>query len=288
MRTRTFRPFALGLAAVLLGCSQASEERAEGERFVARMEVEHADDAPVASGAAESEPTLAVAGQTVSYATVDGREISGYLAQPRGTAGPLPGIVVIHEWWGLNETVRAMTERLAGEGYAALAVDLYEGETAATRERAGELARASVRRSAAVVSNLSQAIRYLRRSVGASAVGTIGWCMGGGWSLQASLANPETVDATVIYYGRLVTEPERLSVLRGPVLGLFGADDRSIPAETIREFESALTELGKPIEVHVYEGANHAFANPSGRAYNAKAAEDAWRKTVAFFAKHLS
>ena len=122
---------------------------------------------------------------------------------------------------------------------------------------------------------------------GATAVGTIGWCFGGGWSLAASLANPEAVDATVIYYGRLETDPARLAALASPVLGLFGSEDRGIPASSVREFEAALASLGKPAEIVIYDGANHAFANPSGGRYDPEAAQDAWAKTKAFFAEHL-
>ncbi len=280
---------AAGLVATLACGSQSNEGTADtGEEFVARMAVEHAEDAPVASGAAKAEPATAVSGAEVSYAMIDGAPVTGYLARPEATAAPEGGIVVIHEWWGLNDNVRAMAERLAGEGYAALAIDLYRGESAETRGRARELANAATKSVPALQSNLRQAIAYLEEQVGASRIGTIGWCMGGGWSLDTALQNPEQVDATVIYYGRLVTDPEQLQVLQAPILGLFGAEDRSIPVETVREFESALLALNKQATVYIYEDANHAFANPSGTAYQAEAAEDAWQHTLRFFREHLS
>jgi carboxymethylenebutenolidase len=280
------RPLSHATACLLLAlyaCGAADP----GESHLERMAKEHAGDEPVASGAAEAEPSMPVATETVAYATVDGREIRGYFARPRHAAGPLPGLIVIHEWWGLNPNIRKMTERLAGEGYAALAVDLYEGEVADAPGRARELARASAARIPALQENLRQARAYLGARVEAPKVGTIGWCFGGGWSLNAAELLGDRVHATVIYYGRLTSDPERLGRIRAPILGIFGAEDRGIPVESVREFEAALERLGKPAEIHVYEGADHAFANPSGTRYDAEAAADAWARTTAFLREHL-
>ena len=273
------------LAAAALACG-AAPETADSD-YTERMAIEHAGDAPVSSGMAERAPGTEVEGVNVSYATVEGKVISGYLARP-ADAEALPGIVVIHEWWGLNDNIRSMADRLAGQGYSALAVDLYEGGVASNPGEARELMGAAMKRPPqALNDNLAQAIAYLRGELGASAVGTIGWCFGGGWSLNAALENPEGVDASVIYYGRLVTDRDRLAGLRAPILGLFGSEDRGIPVSTVREFEAALDALEKPAEIQVYEGANHAFANPSGTRYDAKAAEDAWARTTAFFDAEL-
>ena len=134
---------------------------------------------------------------------------------------------------------------------------------------------------------MRQALAYLREELGAEKVGVIGWCFGGGWSLATALNEPGGIDAAVVYYGRLVTTEEELAPLASPVLGIFGALDRGIPLETVREFEAALDSLGKEASIHVYDDADHAFANPSGTRYQAEAAEDAWAKTVAFLARHL-
>ena len=135
--------------------------------------------------------------------------------------------------------------------------------------------------------NLRQARAWLGEELGVDKVGVIGWCFGGGWSLQTALMLGDEIDATIIYYGRLVTEPEALEPLTSPVLGIFGAEDQGIPIDSVRAFEAALGDLGKPAAIHVYEGADHAFANPSGTRYNAEAAEDAWMKTVSFLAGNL-
>ena len=142
-------------------------------------------------------------------------------------------------------------------------------------------------RTAALEDNLRQAYAYLEGTRQAPKVGTIGWCFGGGWSLSTALLLPDKIDATVIYYGRLESDPGKLKPLSMPILGLFGELDKGIPVDSVRAFEAALTAAGKSAEIHVYPGADHAFANASGGRYKADAAEDAWAKTVAFFGKHL-
>ena len=276
MRPNT-RTVLLGLALVA-ACGGPAEDD-----FLARMAREHRDDSPQ-TGAAERLTPVSAGGE-VAYATLGEVEITGYLARP--AAGGDSAVIVIHEWWGLNGNIRAMARRLADAGHVALAVDLYEGEVAEDRDTARTLATRAREQSGRVEENLRQAIRHLRQEAGAQRIGVIGWCFGGGWSLATALLAPGEVDATVIYYGRLVTDRDELAALDSPVLGIFGALDRGIPAETVREFDEALAALGKQASIHVYEGADHAFANPSGSRYQAEAAEDAWAKTVAFFAEHL-
>ena len=123
--------------------------------------------------------------------------------------------------------------------------------------------------------------------MGATKIGSIGWCLGGGMSLRTALLHPQDLDAAVIYYGRVQTDREVLAPLEVPILGLFGAEDQGIPVATVRAFEATLKELGKDARIHIYEGANHAFANPTGNRYHAEAAGDAWARTLAFFAEHL-
>jgi carboxymethylenebutenolidase len=254
--------------------------------YIARMEREHRDDTPVASPAADTQPAVDVVTEDVVYAELDGKKITGFLARPKNSKG-LPGLIVIHEWWGVNDNVRAMAERFAAEGYVALAGDLYGGEVGEDREGAARLARAAGDQPLRVEENLRQAWRHLEQELSVPRIGVVGWCFGGGWSLRTALALGDGIDATVIYYGRLVTDPAELEPLASPVLGIFGSLDQGIPVETVREFESALDSLGKKAAIHVYEDADHAFANPSGTRYNAEAAEDAWEKTMAFFAQNL-
>lgn len=287
--------FALTLAAGTVACApeatetaaETSGDTAEPADYADRMAEEHAGDEPVASGSAEGAPRMEVDGESVVYATggpAGDAEISGYLARPKVAHGPR-ALVVIHEWWGLNDNIRQMTDRLAGEGYAALAVDLYGGQTADSPETARELV-SSVDQAAAL-DNLSQALSYLEDELGAEEIGVIGWCFGGGKSLQLALAEPGRVDAAVVYYGQPITEATELEALEAPLLGIFGAEDGGIPVDAVREMESTLEELGKDAQIHIYDGAGHAFANPSGTRYVPEAATDAWNKTTRFLADHL-
>jgi carboxymethylenebutenolidase len=206
---------------------------------------------------------------------------------PGDAAEPLPGIILIHEWWGLNENIKAMTRRLAGEGYVVLAVDLYGGVTADTPERAQALMAALLAEPDAARGNLRQAYDYLEKYALAPRIGSIGWCLGGGWSLQTALLYPEALDGMVMYYGQIVADSAQLATLRMPVLGFFGAEDKSIPVREVQDFREALLSLGKNAEVLIFSGADHAFANPSGGNYNERAATESWNKTLEFFERNL-
>ncbi len=272
----------LAATSLLAACASNSGN----DDYAERMAREHADETPEASAAATTAPTEEVSGEEVVYGTVDGKPLRGYLAHPTGAADTLPGILVIHEWWGLNDNIRAMARRLAGEGYAALAVDLYGGESAQDPQAARRLMQAAMQDRQAGIRNLAAAADFLRAR-GAERLGVIGWCFGGGWSLQTALQLPEQVDAAVMFYGQPVTDPHELARLDAPLLGLFGGEDGGIPVDTVRRMETELERLGRQVTIHVYPEASHAFANPSGQLYDAAAAEDAWRRTTAFFAAHL-
>lgn len=265
-------------------CAPAPASR--DSSHVDAMSREHAEHTPVANAASLAEPGQDVVAEEVVYGTVNGRPVRGYLAHPVDAPDSLPALLVIHEWWGLNDNVRAMTRRLAGEGYAALAVDLYGGEAAATPQAARQLMQQAMANRDVGVANLRAAASFVRQR-GAPRVGVIGWCFGGGWSLQSGLFMPEQIDAVVMYYGQPVTEPAELRALDAPLLGLFGAQDQGIPVAEVRAMEAALDSLGKDATIVVYPDASHAFANPSGQAYNGAAAEDAWERIAAFFARHL-
>jgi carboxymethylenebutenolidase len=269
--------------ALIPAVSHAADEKTDMDK----MAQEHKHDKPVASAAATTPPAQEVTGHDVVYATVAGKPVKGYLARPKNAKGPLPGIIVIQEWWGLNDNIRQMAKRLAGEGYTALAVDLYGGQVAETPDKAMELMKGVLANTTPGSENVRQAYDYLETKEKAPKIGVIGWCFGGGWSLQTAMLLPDKIDATVIYYGHLETDKAKLGKLQMPVLGFFGGKDQSIPVATVREFEKALKDLGKSVEVHVYDDASHAFANPSGGAYNEAAAKDSWQRTVAFFAKNL-
>jgi len=271
------------LAATLLACGQKNEDA----DYASRMAQEHRADSPTASPATQGEVAAPIKSQTVRYATVNGRDVNGYLAYPAAAEGGLPAVLVFHEWWGLNDNIKAMADQLAGQGYVALAADLYGGRVATQPEAARSLMEQAQKDRDAMGQNLRQAHAYVKEQIKATRVGTIGWCFGGAVSLRAALVVPDQIDATVIYYGHVGADPEELKALKAPVLGLFGGADQGIPVESVRKFESVLKTLGKPVTIHIYDGAAHAFANPSGASYKADAAADAWQKSLAFLAEHL-
>jgi carboxymethylenebutenolidase len=251
----------------------------------------------MATPAATAAPAQPVDAEEVAFGQVAGKPARGYLAHPReivgkppgGTAAapvPLAGIIVIHEWWGLNDNIKAVSRRLAGEGYTVLAVDLFDSKVADKPDDAKKLVGAVMANPGAAIAVLKAADDYLTGQ-GAPKVGVIGWCFGGTWALQAALELQQGIDAAVMYYGQPEKDRGRLERLRAPLLGLFGADDPSIPPAAVREMEATLKQLGKSVEIHIYEGAGHAFANLSGTGYRPAAAADAWKRTVAFFKQHL-
>ena len=274
--------------AVMLLAAACSDKKTEGDAgYAERMAQEHAKDQPTASPAAQAGAASPIKSQTVRYATVNGREVEGYMAYPAAAEGGLPAVLVFHEWWGLNDNIKSMADQLAGQGYVALAADLYGGQVATQPEQARSLMEQALKDRDAMGQNLRQAHAFLKEQIKATRIGTIGWCFGGSLSLEAALVVPDGIDATVIYYGHVNETVEQLKPLKAPVLGLFGGADTGIPPEMVKQFETNLKGLGKPVEIHVYEGAAHAFANPSGGNYKADAAADAWQKSLAFLAQHL-
>ena len=247
--------------------------------YAAMMYRMHHDERPV-SNASWIEPRADVDTETVAYHG----NTSGYLAHPKGS-GHYPAVVMIHEWWGLNDNVRMEARRLAGEGYTVLAVDLYRGKTAATPEDARNLVIDVVHNPADALANLNAAVSYVK-SRGAKKVAVLGWCFGGAWSIQEAVNNGPEIAADVAYYGTPVTDQSKLAKMP-PFLGLYGGADEGIPADSVHKMESELEALHRPVEVKIYDGAHHAFANPSGQHYDKAAADDAWQRTTTFLAKYL-
>jgi carboxymethylenebutenolidase len=253
-----------------------------------RTAAAHAEDTVAATPVATTVPAVPVHSRTAIYTSIDGQEIEGWLAWPAGKSlEGVPALIVIHEWWGLNDNIRRTSERLAAEGYITLAVDLYRGETAEVPKQAMQLMQGLNAKADAGRENLVGAYEYLADVMGAKRIGVIGWCLGGRWSLQAALRLPEQIDATVIYYGGVTDDPAQLATLQMPILGLFAGNDPVVPPDTVIAFRDALQELGKDADITIYPDAKHAFANPSGLAYDEVAANDAWEKTTVFLAEHL-
>jgi carboxymethylenebutenolidase len=223
--------------------------------------------------------------KTVSYKSGD-ETVQGMLYTPAGK-GPFPALIVIHEWWGLNDWVKEQASKLADQGYVTLAVDLYRGKVATTPEMAHEIMRGVPEDRAKRDLHAAFAFLSAQLDVKKDRIGSIGWCMGGGYSLDVALQEP-TLAATVINYGHLATDTEALKKINAPILGLFGAQDHGIPPEDVKKFGATLDQLGKKIDIKIYDDAGHAFENPNNKdGYRAADASDAWNRTVSFLADNL-
>jgi carboxymethylenebutenolidase len=223
--------------------------------------------------------------ETVSYKSGD-ETVSGYLALPDG-AGKHPAIIVIHEWWGLNDWVKEQAQKYAGQGYVALAVDLYRGKVAANPDDAHILMRGLPDDRG--MRDLEAAFAYLaaRPDVDANKIGSVGWCMGGGWSIKLAVDQPKLA-ACVVNYGWLPSEAANVAKIKAPVQGNFGADDQGIPVKDVRAFESEMKKDGKTTDIKIYPGAGHAFQNPNNKeGYRPDATADAGQRILAFFQKYL-
>jgi carboxymethylenebutenolidase len=225
-----------------------------------------------------TEGRMETIGATANYF----ENIQGYYAEP-AQPGEYPGVVMIHEWWGLNEHMRAQADELAKHGYRVLAVDLF-GRVATTADEART--QVSSLDQAKALENLKAAEKFLRDR-GSQKVASLGWCFGGGQSLRLATAPGESLDATVVYYGNLPTDTEALKNITWPVLGIFGDQDQSIPTSTVGKFKEALTALNIENQIHVYPGVGHAFANPSNAGFAPQETADAWEKTLAFLDENL-
>jgi len=222
---------------------------------------------------------------------------SGYLVYPSTVTNTstsskkLPAVIMIHENRGLNDNIKNMANTLSKEGYTVLAVDLFRGQVAATSDQARQLAGSVRSNPAAAIANLQSAVRYVSSLpfVDSSKIASIGWCFGGGQSLQLALhSDQHPLAATILYYGTpLVTDTQQLSKIKWPVLGVFGDKDQAIPLANIQQFKAALNSDNITNEIHIYSGLGHAFANPSGTNYAPKETADAWQKTLSFLKKYV-
>ena len=275
---RLFRSMAFLCAAAAPLAAQAPKQA----DYADAMHAAHGRETPTATPAALIAPRASVVGTDVMYGTVGGRMLHGYMAKPAGTAASNGrAIIVVHEWWGLNSNIKAIVDRYAGEGYTVLGVDLF-GRVATTPDTAMVLYQTAMKDVPAGEQNIAAAIAYLKAQ-GARKIGSVGYCFGGHWSLRTGLVGGNDVQAVVMYYGAPITERAQLARLKAPVLGLFGGLDKGIPVDSVRAMERSMKANGRTVAITVYADANHAFANASGQAYNAAAAEDAWKKSLKFF-----
>lgn len=246
-------------------------------------------------------------GNTISSTAKEGLQInkvkyfdnvSGYLVYPSASvnsstaAAKLPGVIMIHEFWGLNDNIRSMARTLAKQtGYVVLAVDLFRGQSTKDPNQAMELMKSTRTNQQEAISNLQAAVKYVSSLpfVNSSKIASIGWCFGGGQALQLALRSEQRpLAATIIYYGTpLITDKQELSKIKWPVLGIFGDHDRANPLPLINTFKTTLDNDGIRNEIIIYKGLGHAFANPSGPNYAPEQTADAWQKTLMFLSKYV-
>lgn len=224
-------------------------------------------------------------GEMVRFAS-NGGTSEGYLARPDGGSGP--GVVVIQEWWGLVDHIKAVADSFAGEGFVALAPDLYHGEATEEPDDAGKLMMAmDIDRAA---QDLRGAVRYLLNEGGASGdkVAVVGFCMGGQLALYAATVSPDQVGAVADFYGIHPSVQPDLDRLTAPVLGVFASEDEYAPPAAVGALEEQIRSRGIETDFKTYEGADHAFFNDDRpEVHDADASADAWQRTLAWFRRHL-
>lgn len=253
--------------------------------YARREIVKGAATLPLAAILADPLLARAAAATTENVTTTlkDGSTVGAAVAYPEAKSAP--AVLLVHEWWGLNDQIKSVAVELAREGYVALAVDLYGGNVASTPDDAGQYMKAV--KPEVATETLQTWVSWLRENERTTEyVGTVGWCFGGGWALNAAIATP--VEATIVYYGSVARDAEALKALKGPVLGHFAEQDKWINKEMVDGFIEQMKLAGQPApEVYWYD-ADHAFANPSGGRYDREDAQLAWSRSLAFLQKNLT
>ncbi|MDJ0938518.1 MAG: dienelactone hydrolase family protein [Woeseiaceae bacterium] len=282
---------AAGLIAVLLLAAACGRDEAADEEQAGNPAATDAATStrPVAEDSLGPAPTRPVDSERLPYAEIDDQLVYGHFAFPSDMIEPLPAVIVVHDLWGLTDEVRALSDRLAAEGYMVLAVDLFNGATfdADTRSRANRKAVELLENPDLAAANISQALEFVGIA-GAPGKASLGWGLGGAWSLNATMMFPDELDAAIIYYGQVISDEEELAKISTPVLGLFGARDREVTVDSVTEFEAAMRRLRKDYVVQVYPGVGARFADSTWATFDAEAARDAWQRTVDFLAAKLA
>ena len=280
----------IGLVSILaLTLLAASCNRDEQSKTVTD---EHAGHTTAAATSTDATATTATepppAASTLADEAVKYGDASGYLALPAaGGEAKKPALIVIQEWWGVDDWIREQNRRFAGQGYVALAPDLYRGRKASSPDEAHELMRGMPEDRA--MKDLKAAVDYLasRPDVDPNRIGVIGWCMGGGYALKLATSD-QRLKATVVNYGSVITDRDAITRINSQILGNFGGADRGIPADDVKTFGGELTKYGKLGDIKIYDASGHAFMNPNNKeGYNAAAAQDAWARIDSFFGRTL-
>lgn len=228
-----------------------------------------------------AERAFAGKGDMIQFPTPDGKQGSAYALMPEGETDKY--LLVIHEWWGLNDHIKAEAERLFGalDNVAVLALDLYDGQSTANPDEAGKIMQSIKEERARAI------IQGALNKIGKDAhIGTVGWCFGGGWSLNASIMAGERGSACVMYYGMPVKTAKDIAPLKAPILAIFAEQDKWITPAVAQDFENLAKASGKSIQTESFD-AGHAFANPSNPNFNNEAAQRANQDALAFLRENL-
>ena len=281
------------LAALISGCggNEAEVTTAGASGLDAASEVSaSAGGASAGSSAEDDDNSLVVpiSALEVAYGETEDRNHVGYFAAPEQIVEPLPGIVLVHERWGLDDSMREIARNLAQEGYAVMAVDLFAGLTASDPGEAQTLTSQVSAAREATLSNIAQAVDYLRAYALAPRVAVVGYGLGGGFALETAVTVPEKIDAVASYYGPLLTDADSLQRLRAPFLGLYAEHDASVPMRQIQEFRGLLRDAGNPGMVLIQSGTSHGFADPGRPAFDAANADIARRELTEFLAAAIT
>ncbi len=289
------RTVVTGLLFSIFACAPASDggedagesmDMAESAGMESRIQMAPTADDALPAAILGTAP--APRGQDVHYLAGD-EATTGYLAVPEGE-GPFPALVLIHEWNGLVDRVRQVADAMAEEGYVALAADLFQGRTGSNPDENRALTAEANADPDAVIANLNQAVNLLRaRDDVSGAIGTMGWCFGGGIALSYALGG-EHHDATAIFYGRLVTDPAELAGIDHEVYGTFAEMDGGIPPDQVNQFVEALRAQNIENDVHIYDAVNHGFwlRVDGDSELRTAPALDAWQRLKAYLARTLA
>jgi len=273
------------IAVALVGCSREPGSAVASAPASASASAPAPAPAPASAPAPAPAPASAPASAPAQRISLpDGG--SGWLQEPT-SPGKHPALLVIQEWWGLDDWIKQDVARFASGGYVALAVDLYRGKVTHDPGEAHELMRGLSEDRA--MDDMKAAFDWLaaRPDVDASRIGIVGWCMGGGYALAFAVAEPR-LRAAVVNYGRLVTSPQRIAAIHAALMGNFAGEDRGIAPADVRAFADALRADHKDADIKIYPGAKHAFMNPNNASgYDAAAANDAWARIDRWFATKL-
>lgn len=286
MKTYKILLWILILSVLISSCSQTPSEsnQTSQEENISQDEM-HASSLPETLPNIEDEDNTIFGkdfSQSVEIQNVSEWELQWFFAQPK-TQWNYPGIVMIHEWWGLNDQIKYMAELLANEWYKVFAVDLYS-EVATTQEKARELSWNVRANPDQALAKMKLATEYLKNN-NITKLASLGWCFG--WQQSLNLSLWEDLDATVIYYGNLIDDTEKLKNISWPVLGIFWETDTSVTVESVKKFQQALTEINVENQIVIYPWVGHAFANPTGNNFSKSETLDAWNKTLTFLKDNL-